>query len=118
MILVDTSVWIDHLRQADPRLGALLESADVVTHPMVVGELAMGDIRPRSELLDLLDQLPHCSIATHTEVMALIEAQRLHGKGLGIVDAHLLASAVLTPGTALWTRDKQLAKAAATLGVD
>ena len=117
MILIDTSVWIDHLHRADARLVALLGDVEVCVHPMVVGELALGSLRDRSTVLSLLDQLPSMSVATHTEVRHLIEAHELFGKGLGLVDAHLLAGLRITPGTGLWTSDRRLRAAAIDLGV-
>ncbi|MEO8528928.1 MAG: PIN domain-containing protein [Pseudolysinimonas sp.] len=116
MILVDTSVWIDHLHRADPELVALLERNDVATHAMVIGELALGTIAKRDEFLGLLAALPAASEASHAEVVDFVSARRLYGRGLSLVDAHLLASAVLGESTLLWTRDRRLASAAADLG--
>lgn len=115
MILVDTSVWVDHLRRGDLSLAALLESANVATHPSVIGELACGSLRPRSDVVRLLNQLPMATAATHDEVMQFIAAHRLGGQGIGYVDAHLLASAAID-GLRLWTRDKALGAQAARLG--
>jgi predicted nucleic acid-binding protein len=117
MILVDTSVWIDHLHQAEPQLVELLERNDVATHPMVLGELALGSIADRVTFLGLLSALPAAKEATHTEVMDFVAARQLYGRGLSLVDAHLLASAVLSDATLLWTRDQRLARAAGDLGV-
>jgi len=116
VILVDTSVWIDHLKSSEPRLVEHLEGGQVVSHPMVVGELALGSIRNRAAFLHLLSSLPETRLATHDEVLGLIEDRTLHGSGLSLVDAHLLAAALLTPDTVLWTRDKGLHRAAAGLG--
>ncbi len=116
MILVDTSVWIDHLRQGNDRLAALLETGAVVCHPFVVGEIACGSLRNRREVLELLGRLPTASVATHHEVMEFIEAHRLIGLGLGYIDFHLLVAALLDR-TAFWTLDKRLAQAADTLGL-
>jgi predicted nucleic acid-binding protein len=116
VILVDTSVWIDHLHQADPALVALLERNDVVVHPMVIGELALGAISDRERFLGLLSALPAAAEATHTEVLEFVAERTLHGKGLSLVDAHLLASTALSASTRLWTRDRRLAAAAANLG--
>jgi len=116
VILVDTSVWIDHLRRGDATLAALLESANVVTHPFVVGELACGSLRPRSEVLRLLSDLPMATMATHDEVMHFIAAQSLGSRGIGYVDVHLLASAAIDK-CKLWTRDKALGVQCARLGV-
>ena len=116
MILVDTSVWVDHLRRGGPELVALLDRGSVLVHPWVVGELALGDLRDRDEVLSLLGGLPQATMATDDEVLALIEQESLHGTGIGYVDAQLLAAARLTPGAALWTRDRSLAQAATRLG--
>ena len=117
MILVDTSIWIDHLHRSEPALVRLLELGDVGTHPMVIGELALGSLRDRATVLGLLDALPQTAVATHSEVRAFVEARELHGIGLNLVDVHLLAGAVLTAGTQLWTRDRRLREAAASLGL-
>ena len=117
MILVDTSVWIDHLHLADARLVTLLTNADVCVHPMVVGELALGSLRDRRTVLSLLDELPALAVATHTEVRHMVEAYALFGLGLSLVDAHLLAGLKISSGTGLWTRDRRLRAAALELGV-
>jgi predicted nucleic acid-binding protein len=116
MILVDTSVWVDHLRRGDDRLSGLLEEGEVVCHPFIAGELACGHLRNRAEILSLLAELPHATVAHHDEVLELIESRGLHGKGLGGIDSHLLASALLSH-CSLWTRDRALARAARSLGV-
>lgn len=116
MILVDTSVWVDHLRRGDPGLVDLLERSAVVMHPFVVGEIACGSLRDRKALLELLQDLSPAVVATDDEVMQFIERQALHGKGIGYVDVHLLASVALTGGARLWTRDQKLRQAAAALG--
>ena len=116
MILVDTSVWVDHLRRTDAGLVALLERSAVVMHPFVVGEIACGTRRDRELVLELLQDLPAAVVATDEEVMQFIERQALYGKGFGYVDVHLLASVALTGGTRLWTRDQRLRQAAAALG--
>ena len=116
MILVDTSVWVDHLRRGDAQLVELLELAKVVMHPFVVGEIACGSLDDRSSVLELLRDLPAASVAENEEVLGFIERQGLHAKGIGYVDAHLLASVALTECTALWTRDKRLRVAAEALG--
>jgi predicted nucleic acid-binding protein len=118
LILVDTSVWIDHLHRTDARLVALLSNSEVCTHPMVVGELALGSLRHHQTVLSLLDQLPALSVASHGEVRHLIEARALFGKGLSLVDAHLLAGLRITSGTRLWTTDGRLRAAATDLEVD
>lgn len=117
MILVDTSVWIDHLHKADAILIEALGASAVVQHPMVVGELALGSIADRAIVLDLINHLPQVQHATHDEVMEFVDERGLFGQGLSLVDAHLLAAVVLTPGTWLWTRDKSLRHAAATMGI-
>jgi len=115
VILVDTSVWIDHLRVGDPKLGSLLQNGQVLTHPCVIGELALGQLSHRSEILGLLRNLPHAQTATDAEVLNLVENRHLFGLGIGYVDAHLLAATLLTAGAGLWTRDKRLAAVAAQL---
>ena len=109
MTLIDTSVWIDHLRASDARLVALLNSNQVLTHPFVVGEIAMGNVRQRSLVLGDLELLPSVVVAMDVEVRRFIDAAGLFGLGIGYIDAHLLASTRLTPGARLWTRDKRLA---------
>lgn len=117
MILVDTSVWIDHLHRSEPALVELLNGASVLQHPMVLGELALGSMRNREELLDSLAGLPSARVAAHDEVMRFIEQRQLYGGGLSLVDVHLLASVLLTSGARLWTRDKRLHAAAGSLGI-
>jgi len=115
-ILVDTSVWITHLTKGSPELRRLLDAGAVLTHPLVVGELACGNLKNRAEILALLGRLPAARVAGPDEVLAFIEARKLAGKGLGLVDVHLLASATLSR-VPLWTADKRLRDAAAGLGV-
>lgn len=112
MILVDTSIWIDHLRTGDPRLVELLHDGRVVAHPWVIGELALGHLSGRGEVLGLLRNLPQATVATDEEVLSLIERQELFGLGIGYVDAHLLAATMLTTDARLWTRDRRLAAVA------
>jgi predicted nucleic acid-binding protein len=116
LILVDTSVWVDHLRRGDPGLVELLERSAVVMHPLVVVEIACGSLRDRKSLLELLQDLPAAVVATDNEVLQFIERHALHGKGIGHVDVHLLASVALTAAAKLWTRDQKLRQAAAALG--
>lgn len=116
MVLVDTSVWVEHLRRGEPRLGALLGAAEVLCHPFIVGELACGHLRNRGEILDLLTALPIVGKVEDTEILQFIEANRLHRKGLGLIDIHLLASCLLSRRT-LWTFDAKLEKTAAELGL-
>lgn len=115
MILVDTSVWVDHLRKADARLASALEQGRVVTHPFVVGEIACGSLRNRPLILELLRDLPGAVVAENDEVLGFMERHRLHGRGIGYVDVHLLAAVALTPGSLLWTRDRRLHAAAREL---
>ena len=112
MILVDTSVWTDHLRSGDEQLVDLLNRSQVVIHPFVIGELACGNLHRREQVLRLLNDLPQAVVASLDEVLHLIEHKKLMGLGIGLVDAHLLASAALTDATVIWTRDKRLQKAA------
>jgi predicted nucleic acid-binding protein len=108
VILVDTSVWIDHFRSGLAVLSESLERGDVFVHPFVIGELACGNLQDRKRVLALLAALPFADEATHTEVLFFIEQQRLMGRGIGYVDAHLLAAVTLTEHAQLWTRDKHL----------
>ena len=117
MTLVDTTVWVHHLRSGNRTLVSLLESAEVLTHPFVIGELACGHIRNRREILALLDVLPGAVVAGHEDALAFVEAGRLSGKGIGWIDVHLLASARLS-NARLLTMDKPLLRAAALAGVE
>jgi predicted nucleic acid-binding protein len=117
MILVDSSVWIDHLRKSEPGLVALLEAGEVVCHPFVIGELACGHMRQRARLLDELSLLPQSPVATHSEAMLFLERHALSGRGVGWVDVHLLASAALGAETKVWSRDKRLMDAARRTGL-
>ena len=117
MILVDTSVWVDHMRVADELLTSLLDNYQVYVHPFVIGELALGFTRQRDALLSALPLMPHAIMAGDELVLRLIDQHRLFSRGIGYVDAHLLASARLTPETSLWTRDGRLAAAAEQLGL-
>jgi predicted nucleic acid-binding protein len=118
MILVDTSIWIDHFRKADRQLTSLLENERVMTHPFVIGEIALGHLKHRGQVLDSLANLATSAMASEQEVLAFIEAEMLQGSGIGYLDAHLLAAAKITPGTSIWTRDKRLRAAAAALKLD
>lgn len=115
-LLVDTSVWIDHWRSGNRRLAELLEGNTVLVHPFVVGEIALGHVTSRAEVLADLATLDAPRIAEHAEVLRLIERRRLWGRGIGWVDAHLLASALLER-IGLWTLDAPLARVARELGV-
>lgn len=117
MILVDTSVWINHLHRADPLLIELLERNEVASHPLVIGELAVGSIARRGDVIALLKALPITVEATHDEVLEYVTSRTLYGVGLTLVDAHLLASVVLTPGARLWTDDRRLRERASELSL-
>ena len=115
MILVDTSVWVDHLRRGDPQLQGLLDGGRVLVHPFVVGELACGTLADRATVIDLLQALPQATVADVDEVLGFVVRHELHGKGIGYVDLHLLASAALSHDAQLWTRDRRLRIAASLM---
>ncbi|NOS97222.1 MAG: type II toxin-antitoxin system VapC family toxin [Methylotenera sp.] len=117
MILVDSSVWIDHLRASDTTLVQLLTQNNVLIHPFVRGELALGNLSQRSQILGLLDNLPQANIADNEEIIYFIEKHALFGQGIGLIDVHLLASSLLQKNTLLWTRDKRLMVAAMRLNI-
>lgn len=117
MILVDTSLWVDHLRSGSRELAGALTDGEVLGHPHVTGELACGNLRSRVAILELLGDLPQAVLATEEEALQCIEKNRLYGRGLGWTDVHLLASALLTPAR-LWTLDAALAREARRCGVD
>ena len=117
MIVVDTSVWIDHFRTNQAGLAALLDDAQVLVHPFIIGELACGNLRARAELLSLLQQLPHAPQASQEEVLLFIERHALMGRGIGYVDAHLLAATALAEEARLWTRDRRLKRVAEDLNI-
>jgi predicted nucleic acid-binding protein len=108
LILVDTSVWIDHLRRTEPALVNLLQMSETLTHPFIIGELALGSLRRRAMILGDLSNLPRTTVANDDEVLHAIDRWKLFGSGVGYIDAHLLAATALTPGAFLWTRDKRL----------
>jgi predicted nucleic acid-binding protein len=112
LILVDTSVWIDHFRSQDSDLRNALNHGQVVIHPWVIAELALGFLRERTKILVMLDLLPQVHVARMSELRATIEMRRLYGLGIGLTDAHLIAAALLNPPTVLWTRDKRLRQVA------
>ena len=116
MVLVDTSVWVRHLREGDPDLEQLLNSGEVMCHPYIVGELACGNLNNRHEVLLLLQLLPPATLANHEEILQFIEENQLMGKGLGYVDVHLSASAVLT-GVQMWSYDRRLNETNERLGI-
>lgn len=116
MILVDTSVWVDHLHKTVPALVDALEGEGVVVmHPFILGELACGNLKDRDEVLGLLAALPRAVVASDEETLLFISQRKLMGKGIGYIDAHLLAAVTLTTGARLWTRDKRLHAVAVTL---
>lgn len=115
MILVDTSIWIDHLRAGEPRLAELLNAGRVVAHPLVIGELACGNLKNRKAVLSLLQDLPAAPIATDEEVLFFIERHGLMGKGIGYVDAHLLSAVSMMGAGRLWTRDRRLGAVAVAM---
>lgn len=117
MILVDTSIWVDHLRGGDEALAQLLGNRAVLAHPFVIGELALGHLRQRSSVLRAFFRLPHAIVARNDEVLHFIDRHDLSGRGIGYVDAHLLVAVCLTTDAALWTRDRRLRAAAERLSV-
>jgi len=116
MVLVDTSVWVRHFREGDPHLKQLLNDGQVMCHPYIVGELACGNLKNRREVLSLLQLLPCATMAQHEEVLRFIELHHLTGKGLGYIDVHLCASALLS-GVPIWSYDKKLNEANEMLGI-
>jgi len=117
LILADTSVWIDHLRSGDKELRKHLSQGQIVIHPFIIAELALGSLQDRTNTLALLDLLPQVRVAQLNEVRLAIEARHLYNRGVGLIDAHLIASVFINPLTLLWTRDKQLRKVAEGLGI-
>ena len=117
MILTDTSVWIDHLRKGDAVLRKLLDKGQVLIHPFIIGELAMGNLKQRDILLSSLQGLPQATVAQDDEVLRFISNQSLFGLGIGYIDAHLLSAVQMTPGSLLWTRDRRLFEVAAKLSL-
>ena len=117
MILVDTSIWIDHLHAREPRLVELLHNDDVGCHDKVIEEIALGSIARRNEVLELLTNLYRFPLLAHHEILALVNAHRLWGRGLSAVDVHLLGAVALVPGARLWSRDKRMMAAADDAGI-
>jgi predicted nucleic acid-binding protein len=117
VILADSSVWIDHLRSADPQVTALVARSRIVMHPFVVAEIALGSLRNRRRTLEPLEGLRQVRVAQIGEVRRMIEAHALYSRGIGLIDAHLIASCLLTPGTRLWTRDTRLQSVARSLSI-
>lgn len=118
MILADTSVWVDHFRRKDAELYRQLQQNNITTHPFIVTELALGNLPKRLRTLEYLDLLPMAKVAHTAEVRSMVEVRSLFRRGIGFVDAHLIASALITPHTVLWTRDKRLRDIARAFGVD
>lgn len=117
MILVDTSVWIDHLRRGDEHLSQLLDTGNVLVHAHVIGELALGNLKDRGMILSMLQDMPQAPLATHEEVLHLIDLHALSGTGIGYTDVHLIAAVRLVPGSRLWSRDRRLLAASIRLDV-
>jgi predicted nucleic acid-binding protein len=117
VILVDTSVWVDHLRAGNKMLGGLLEAGTVLIHPFVIGEIALGHLRQRETVLSALSDLPSAKVATDAEVLRFIDSHEFFGRGIGYVDVHLLAAVRLTEGTEFWTNDARLHGIALQLGL-
>jgi predicted nucleic acid-binding protein len=117
LILADTSIWIDHLRSENEEMRRHLQQGDIVIHPFIIAELALGSLQQRTKTLALLDLLPQVRMPQLSEVRLMIEARRLYSMGIGLIDAHLIASAFVNSPTVLWTRDKPLRKVAEDLGI-
>lgn len=117
MMLVDSAIWVDHFAGKNAHLRTLLERRDILAHPLVIAELALGNLPKREIALKALQDLPHIDEATHAEALGLLNSQRLQGSGIGCVDLHLLTAVALRPGARLWTRDKRLNHAADKLGL-
>jgi len=118
LILADTSVWIDHLRSGSKELRRHLDQGQIVIHPFIIAELALGSLKDRTRTLALLDLLPQARVAQMSELRLMIEARRLYNLGIGLTDAHLIASVFLDSPSLLWTRDKRLHQVAEGLGID
>lgn len=117
MILADTSIWVDHLRNHNPEMEKHLGRGQIVMHPFIVAELSLGSLRNRQKTLEDMEALLEVRVAALNEVRHMIEAHSLYSKGIGLTDAHLIASCLITPGTQLWTRDGSMKKVAAALRV-
>jgi len=117
LILADTSIWIDHFRSGKTELRKRLSHGHIVIHPFIIAELALGSLHERSKTLALLELLPQVRVAQMSEVRQMIETRRLYGLGIGLTDAHLIASVFINPSTLLWTRDKPLRTVAEALGI-
>jgi predicted nucleic acid-binding protein len=117
VILADTSIWADHFRAEELEVRQQFHKRNIGTHPMIVAELALGPLLARGETLALLDWPPSLRVTRLDEVRKMIEARSLHGRGIGLIDAHLIASALIHSTTLLWTREKRLRGMAEALGV-
>lgn len=117
MILADTSVWVDHFRNGNAEFSDRLNNAEICIHDFILGEIALGSIQNRPVILSLLDHLPKAKLATHKEIMAMIERQMLYSKGIGYVDVHLIASCLLDAHVSLWTLDRRLKSVASSLSI-
>jgi predicted nucleic acid-binding protein len=117
LILADTSIWVDHFRKGNKQLRACLAQGQIAMHPFVIAELALGSLSERTKTLALLDLLPQIGVAQISEVRHLIETRRLYTLGIGLIDAHLIASVFIHPATVIWTTDKALRKVAEALGI-
>jgi predicted nucleic acid-binding protein len=117
MILADTTVWIDHFRVSNPEMERLLRNGNIAMHPFVIAEISLGSLRERQKTLSQLDSLIEIKVANLAEVRVLIETHALYSKGIGLIDANLAASCLITPGTELWTRDLALQRVAKSLGI-
>lgn len=118
MILADANIWIDYFRSGDAQLQTLLTNDEVVMHPCLAAELALGSLHDRPRTLAELDVMPQARVADLRDIRHMIEARRLYPKGIGLTDVHLVASCLIMPGTKLWTRDSRLRGVAQTLGID
>jgi hypothetical protein len=121
VILADTSIWVDYLRgrnlRSNPEMEERLSRGQIVMHPFIVAEIALGSLHNRRKILDEMESLLEVKVAQLHEVRHMIEAHSLYSKGIGLTDAHLIASCLMTPGTQLWTRDSNMEKVAKALGI-
>jgi predicted nucleic acid-binding protein len=117
VILADTSIWVDHFRRDNPEMRKQLGSRQIGMHPYIAAELALGSLSDRSRTLAFLDLLPQVRVAQLSEVRQMIEARSLYSLGIGLIDAHLIASVFINPSTLLWTKDKRLRTVANALGI-
>ncbi len=117
MVLADTTIWVDHFRAPNDKLRELLENEQISIHPFIVAELALGSLKHRAIQLKALDDLPAVQVARLDEVRLMIEAHTLYCRGIGLTDAHLIASCLIDPPTLLWTKDRQLSNVAESLGI-